>query len=119
MTIQDTLDVLISRYRGMRRAQTSVLTLLLVASEAVTASEVCDSLEMSPGTVYPLIQRLAEDGFVEGDVRMNGQARVTYWGLTERGREWAEGATRAAVLRESIPARRPRGQRQGVTPITT
>jgi DNA-binding PadR family transcriptional regulator len=82
------------RRRRMRRGDVRAATLLLLEEEPRNGYQVMQELEQrsegawrpSPGSVYPALQLLADEGLVRGETREGG----TVYTLTDAGRQHVE-----------------------------
>ena len=61
--------------------------------------------DVSPGTLYPLLHRMEEDGYLTSDERTDGGRVRRYYTATESGREaLAEASEKAAELTREVAA---------------
>jgi DNA-binding MarR family transcriptional regulator len=88
----------------MTRPVVEVLRLLLKApaDEPLWGTKIVADADLGSGTVYPILQRLAEDGWIwprEETGPHPGRPARTFYELTETGRQKAEEALAARSLR--------------------
>jgi PadR family transcriptional regulator PadR len=82
----------------------AVLDVLLEAP--LWGYQIIPETDLGPGTVYPILKRLQEEGWIEGtweeDVPPDRPRRCTY-ALTEKGvREYAEALARRSAARRRL-----------------
>jgi DNA-binding PadR family transcriptional regulator len=83
-------DIAFGRRRRMRRGDVRAAILLLLSEEPRNGYQVMQELEQrsegawrpSPGSVYPALQLLADEGYIRGEAREGG----TVYELTDSGR---------------------------------
>lgn len=68
-----------------------VLRALLDATTEMYGLEVCDATGVDPGSIYPILGRLEEAGWVTSrweaiDPAQEGRPRRRYWQITDQGR---------------------------------
>jgi DNA-binding PadR family transcriptional regulator len=88
----------------MTRPVVEVLRLLLKApaDEPLWGRRIVADADLGSGTVYPILQRLAEDGWIAPRAETGphpGRPARTFYELTETGRQQAEEALAARSLR--------------------
>jgi len=87
-------DIAFGRRRRMRRGDVRAAILLLLSEEPRNGYQVMQELEErsggawrpSPGSVYPALQLLADEGYIRGEAREGG----TVYSLTEAGTQHLE-----------------------------
>jgi PadR family transcriptional regulator PadR len=91
-----TLDKLREWTREINRGFLEFWVLNLLRREALYGARISSLIEdmsegriqMEPGTIYPLLNRLAEKGWIKGDVKVRSQGRGPmrrYYRLTDAG----------------------------------
>ncbi|MFW9986279.1 MAG: PadR family transcriptional regulator [Candidatus Odinarchaeota archaeon] len=96
--VDKTIDKLREWTREINRGFLEFWVLNLLRREALYGARISSLIEdmsegriqLEPGTIYPLLNRLAENGWIKGDVKVRSQGRGPmrrYYRLTDAGDE--------------------------------